>query len=116
SARLLVCKCQGRVIGGMVQIWYGRTVYDLYACALDRRHAAYSPSVMLYYHTMCEMARQGGGVFDTMGAGKPGSAYGVRDFKSRFGGETVAFGRLVRINKPFLYRLGSIFFRTFAPK
>ena len=110
SARLLVCKCQGRVIGGMVQIWYGRTVYDLYACALDRRHAAYSPSVMLYYHTMCRLAGQGGGTFDTMGAGQPGVAYGVRDFKQRFGGRTVEYGRFLHINKPALFHFGSFFF------
>jgi hypothetical protein len=45
-------------------------------------------------------------VFDTMGAGKPGVPYGVRDFKLRFGGDLVEHGRFLHINKPTLYRLG----------
>ena len=41
-----------------------------------------------------------------MGAGKPDEAYGVRDFKARFGGEQVEHGRFLYINKPLLYRVG----------
>ncbi|MBO4369818.1 MAG: GNAT family N-acetyltransferase [Paludibacteraceae bacterium] len=110
SAKLLLCRWQGHIIGGMVQIHHRDTVYDLYACALDKQYPQCNPSVMLYYRTMCLKASQGGGVFDTMGAGKPDIPYGVREFKRRFGGEMVGYGRFIRINKPFLYRLGRVFF------
>ena len=46
--------------------------------------------------------------FDMMGAGKPGDAYGVRDFKARFGGDLVEHGRYRFIAKPFLYRCGEV--------
>jgi lipid II:glycine glycyltransferase (peptidoglycan interpeptide bridge formation enzyme) len=46
------------------------------------------------------------GMFDMMGAGKAGEQYGVRDFKARFGGRMVEYGRFLRINQPVLYRLG----------
>lgn len=44
--------------------------------------------------------------FDTMGAGKPGVPYGVRDFKLQMGGELKEFGRYRCVLKPWLYRLG----------
>jgi len=39
-------------------------------------------------------------VLDFGGAGKPGEDYGVRDFKSKFNGELVNFGRNTRVNAP----------------
>lgn len=44
--------------------------------------------------------------FDTMGAGKPGVSYGVRDFKLQMGGTLHEFGRYRCVLKPRLYRLG----------
>jgi len=43
-----------------------------------------------------------------MGAGKPDEDYGVREFKSKFGGELVNYGRFIRINNPFYYKLGEL--------
>jgi hypothetical protein len=44
--------------------------------------------------------------FDMMGAGKPEEGYGVRDFKSKFGGELVEQGRFLCVNNPLLYTVG----------
>ena len=44
--------------------------------------------------------------FDMMGAGTPDNAYGVRDFKARFGGTEVEHGRFKHISRPLLYKLG----------
>jgi lipid II:glycine glycyltransferase (peptidoglycan interpeptide bridge formation enzyme) len=41
-----------------------------------------------------------------MGAGAPDQDYGVREFKARFGGELVNYGRFIRINNKFLFNLG----------
>ena len=41
-----------------------------------------------------------------MGAGKPDEGYGVREFKSKFGGELVELGRFLSINNPILYSIG----------
>ena len=46
--------------------------------------------------------------FDFMGAGKPDQDYGVREFKSKFGGELVEFGRFVKILNPMLYNFGKL--------
>ena len=43
--------------------------------------------------------------FDFMGAGKPNEEYGVREFKSKFGGEVVENGRFLYLCKAFLYSI-----------
>jgi lipid II:glycine glycyltransferase (peptidoglycan interpeptide bridge formation enzyme) len=45
-------------------------------------------------------------IFDFMGAGIKGLDYGVRDYKSRFGGELVEYGRFIKIADPILYKIG----------
>ena len=46
--------------------------------------------------------------FDLMGAGKPDEPYGVRDFKSEFGGQLVEQGRFLYISHPLLYKIGTL--------
>ena len=41
-----------------------------------------------------------------VGAGEPGVPYGVRDFKSLFGGDLVEQGRFLCVCKPWLYKIG----------
>jgi serine/alanine adding enzyme len=41
-----------------------------------------------------------------MGMGSPQKPYGVRDFKTKFGGEVINFGRWQLINNKFRYQLG----------
>ena len=44
-------------------------------------------------------------VYDFGGAGKPDEEYGVRDFKAKFGGNLVNFGRNVFVHNPMLLKL-----------
>ena len=41
-----------------------------------------------------------------MGAGTPDAAYGVREFKAKFGGKEVEHGRFICVTKPLLYQIG----------
>jgi lipid II:glycine glycyltransferase (peptidoglycan interpeptide bridge formation enzyme) len=40
-------------------------------------------------------------VYDSGGAGQPDVPYGVRKFKSKFGGRLVQYGRYRRVNSPW---------------
>lgn len=44
---------------------------------------------------------------DFMGAGKPETEYGVRNYKLGFGGDLVEEGRFLRVENKLLYRLGT---------
>ena len=52
--------------------------------------------------------------FDFMGVGRPDVPYGVRDFKERFGGKQVNYGRLTRINNKFLYNTAELGYNILA--
>jgi lipid II:glycine glycyltransferase (peptidoglycan interpeptide bridge formation enzyme) len=49
--------------------------------------------------------------FDFMGAGKPDESYGVREFKSKFGGTLLEHGRFLYICNSGLYKLGKFIVR-----
>lgn len=105
--KYMLVKHDNKVIGGMMcPLLEGRAVYEFYICGLDESFPDLYPSVMATWSVMEYASANGLGFFDMMGAGKPGEYYGVRDFKARFGGNLVEFGRFIRINKPLLYRTG----------
>jgi len=68
----------------------------------------YRPNDVLPWHIFLWGKQNGFKVFDFGGAGKPNIPYGVRDYKLKFGGKLVNFGRFELIHKPVLYRLGLI--------
>ncbi len=53
-------------------------------------------------------------VFDFMGVGIPDRDYGVREFKAKFGGKLVNYGRFGRINNKFLYAITEIGYNILA--
>ena len=105
---IMLIKINGKVVSGMLQLSYGNTVYDYYVFGLDTQYPNNYPSVLVYWETIKRASAHNYTTFDTMGAGTPGQAYGVRDFKLRFGSRLVEHGRFLCINKPLLYKLGSL--------
>ena len=100
---------QGRIIGGiMCPVQEGKAIYEFYVCGLDEDYKNQHPSVMATWAAIEYAAQNGIPRFDFMGAGPPDRNYGVRDFKARFGGEKVEYGRFIRINKPLLYETGKL--------
>ncbi|MBA3898616.1 MAG: peptidoglycan bridge formation glycyltransferase FemA/FemB family protein [Bacteroidetes bacterium] len=107
SCKFLLVVFEEKVIGGiMCPIIEGKFIYEWYICGLDDAYKDLSPSVMATFAAIDYGKKHSYQMFDFMGAGKPNEDYGVRDFKSKFGGELVNHGRyLIILNKP-LYKLG----------
>ena len=100
ACRIFVGKnADGAVLGGLVcVVLQGRAVYAWMACGDDYNFKSLFPSVMVNYSGIRYAAENGFPRFDFMGAGKPDDGgYGVRDFKLKFGGELVEFGRFVYV-------------------
>lgn len=94
----------GKTIGGQLILTLGqRVAYAWYCCGLDKEYHDLYPSIVANYAAIRYTADNGFQRFDMMGAGKPGEAYGVRDFKAQFGGTLVEHGRFLRVNKPLIY-------------
>lgn len=106
---------QGRIVGGtMCPITPDRTIYEWYVCGKDQDVAHIYPSVLATWAPIEYAARQGLKCFDFLGAGKPDEDYGVREFKARFGGQQVNYGRFQRINQPILYQVGRLGLRAWG--
>jgi lipid II:glycine glycyltransferase (peptidoglycan interpeptide bridge formation enzyme) len=54
-------------------------------------------------------AENGFQYFDMMGAGKPNTNNGIRDFKAKFGGNLVEHGRFLYLCNKFLYNIGKFY-------
>jgi hypothetical protein len=107
--KYLLVKYEGKIIGGiMCPILKARTIYEWFVCGLDEQYKNQYPSVMATYAAIEYANSNNISCFDFMGAGKPDEAYGVRDFKARFGGEMVEHGRYLYVRKPLLYNIGKL--------
>lgn len=107
DGRFLLTEYNGKIIGGTVCVAQeGKCLYEWFACGEDGIYPHVFPSCYATYAGIRYAAEHSMTRFDMMGAGKPDEAYGVRDFKAKFGGTEVEHGRFLCITKPLLYRVG----------
>lgn len=107
DARFLLTELNGKIIGGTVCVAQeDKCLYEWFACGEDGVYPHVFPSCYATYAGIKYAAEHGMPRFDMMGAGKPDEAYGVRDFKAKFGGKEVEHGRFLCITKPLLYKIG----------
>jgi len=103
GCRLLVVENpQGQIVGGvLLAVEEDKSkAYEWYICG----------QVMSTWAAV-EWCRQAGvQCFDTMGAGRPGVPYGVRDFKLQMGGELHEWGRYICVLRPQIYHIGRLLF------
>ena len=122
--KFLLVKHEGKVIGGSMVVMSERvkelgnegTVYEWFECGLNADYKEQYPSVMATWAGMQYANEHGCARYDMMGAGVPGVPYGVRDFKSEFGGDMVEHGRFLCVCKPLLYKLGVLGVKIFKRK
>lgn len=106
---LFVVKEDNRVIGGIACAALPSTaVYEWFVCGDTKNYNHLYPSVAATHQGIEFAAKNGYRSFDFMGAGKPNVDYGVREFKERFGGELVEWGRFLFVCNPFLYKMGKL--------
>lgn len=104
--KVFAVKYHDKIIGGIIcPISFKKTIYEFYICSDDKFKKLY-PSVLATWAAIKWGCENGVSKFDFLGAGKPNTNYGVRDFKLKFGGRLVNYGRYEKINRPFLMQLG----------
>ena len=104
--RFMLVQHEGKIIGGSMVVTDGKAVYEWFECGMNTQYKDLFPSVMATWAGMQYAQETGCARYDMMGAGVPGVPYGVRDFKSEFGGDMVEHGRFLCVCKPLLYKLG----------
>ncbi|MFC5048573.1 lipid II:glycine glycyltransferase FemX [Aquimarina hainanensis] len=107
TAVFLLIAYKDEIIGGIVcPVFSDKVIYEWFICGMDRVYKDVYPSVLATWAAMEYAHRHHIACFDFMGAGKPEEAYGVREFKSKFGGVEVEYGRFLCVSKPILYEIG----------
>jgi lipid II:glycine glycyltransferase (peptidoglycan interpeptide bridge formation enzyme) len=91
-------------VAASVELLYKDIMYGWYG-GVDRAYSSYVPNELLMWHILQWGAENGYRVYDFGGAGKPDEAYGVRDFKAKFGGDSACYGRNTCIHSPVLFQL-----------
>lgn len=109
DGRFMLVALNNEIIGGTVCVEQeGKCLYEWFACGRDGEWKTIFPSTLATYSGIRYAAEHSCPRFDMMGAGKPDEAYGVRDFKAKFGGKEVEHGRFLCITKPVLYQIGKL--------
>lgn len=117
NGRFILVEREGEIIGGTVCVELpNKCLYEWFVCGRDGEWKSIFPSSLATYAGIRYAAEHGCTRFDMMGAGKPEEAYGVRDFKARFGGEQVEHGRFLCVRKPLLYWIGKMGVRLLKRK
>ena len=110
--KIFIALNQGKTIGTMYALCYKDTIYDWYAGSYQEYYNKY-PNDLIPWKVFLWGKENGYKKFDFGGAGKPGVPYGVRDYKKKFGGEFVNYGRYEKIHKPGLFQIAKSGFKIF---
>jgi serine/alanine adding enzyme len=110
----LVCfalKSNGEIIGTRMVLCYKDKIFDWYAGSKVEHYDKY-PNDILPWEVFKWGHENGYKEFDFGGAGKPNIPYGVRDYKLKFGGELVNFGRFHKVHSKIKYFIASHGFKA----
>lgn len=87
-----------------IELLYKGVAYGWYG-GMDRCFGAYNPNDLLMWYVLKSAAESGFVHYDFGGAGRPDEQYGVRDFKAKFGGRLVNYGRNIWAPRPFIVQV-----------
>ncbi len=102
--KFLIARVEGIGAACSAELIFKDTIYGWYG-GMDRTFSYYCPTEMIMWYILKWGAENGYRVYDFGGAGKPDEEYGVRDFKAKFGGTLVNYGRNIRVHHPLLLKL-----------
>lgn len=101
---------EGKLVGVMYLLCYNQKTYEWYIGSFFdymRMH----PNDLIIWEIFNWSKKNAYTIFDFGGAGSPDKEYGVREYKKKFGGETINLGRYQKIHNRFLMFISVIGFR-----
>lgn len=110
--RVTAARHRGTMVAVSFELLYKDVIYGWYG-GMDREFSRYTPNELLMWHILRWGAENGYREYDFGGAGKPDEDYGVRDFKAKFGGALVNYGRFKWIANPVLFHISSFGYKVY---
>lgn len=102
---LIVVKKDNQIVGGNLFVVYRGVLFGLFIAGHNIDNT--NTSVFAIDSAVDYACKNGIRLFDFMGAGTPQKPYGVRDFKAKFGGKLVEYGRCIYICNNLLFFIGN---------
>lgn len=109
--KIFIARHNEDLVGSRWVLCYKDTIFDWYAGCRHQYYDKY-PNDILPWEIMKWGIENGYKRFDFGGAGKPDKSYGVRDYKEKFGGELVNFGRWQKVYQPLLMKIAENGFKV----
>jgi serine/alanine adding enzyme len=102
-AKFMLARVGDNWVAATAELPFKDVIYGWYS-GIDRVHGDANAGELLMWHILKWGAESGYRSYDFGGAGKPGETYAVRDFKAKFGGKLVCYGRNKKVHAPTLLR------------
>ena len=106
---------EGQMIACKLSLSYKNLIIAWYGGS-DDAYFKQCPNDFLTWEVLCWSIDNGYTSYDFGGGGEPGIAYGVRDYKLKFGCKIYDFGRYLLFHKPLLYKLADFFVKLLKIK
>ncbi|HNX65238.1 MAG TPA: GNAT family N-acetyltransferase [Bacteroidales bacterium] len=113
--KAIIAYWNNEIIGFRFFLLFKGLIYDWYAGSNPAHYDKY-PNDILPWALIKWGHEHGCHTFDFGGAGNPKRKYGVRDYKLKFGGDTVNFGRYLFVCKPLIYYPAKLAFTILKKK
>jgi serine/alanine adding enzyme len=101
---------EGKLIGMMYILTFNYRAYEWYIGCL-KEYTKINPNDLIIWEAIKWCQKNHLKIYDFGGAGKPDKEYGVRDFKKKFGGETVNLGRYQKVHNRIMMIISIIGFK-----
>lgn len=108
--RILGGYIDSKLVGVIFLLCFEGRVYNWYAASYPDYYNKY-PNDVIIWEAIKWSFENGYQIFDFGGAGNPAKEYGVRDFKKKFGGIEVNYGRYECVHKPTVMKLSEYGFK-----
>jgi lipid II:glycine glycyltransferase (peptidoglycan interpeptide bridge formation enzyme) len=110
--KFLLARIGENYIAASVELAYKNILYGWYG-GVNRGYSSYAPNELLIWYILQWGAEHGYQMYDFGGAGKPDEPYGVRDFKAKFGGELVNYGRNTYYHAPRWFAVSKVGYQIY---
>jgi serine/alanine adding enzyme len=110
--KFLLARVGDAYAAASVELVYKDTIFGWYG-GTDRDFGRHVPNELLMWHILNWGAENRYRLYDFGGAGTPDEEYGVRDFKAKFGGKLVCYGRNTLVHSPTQLRLSKLGFKVY---
>lgn len=111
-ARFYLARIGSAYVAATAELPYKDVIFGWYS-GVDRTFASEYPGELLMWEILRWGAENGYKVYDFGGAGKPDERSGVRDFKAKFGGQLVSYGRNTKNHSPQLIILSKFGYKIY---